>query len=474
MRFFEILLIVVDLVVLLSSFFPALPRQAALLPLAGLAVMLVQIFGEQPRWQMLPLYALTVILCIAGLTAWRATGGARPGWTIAGLLALLLFSLPGIAFPVPNVPLPGGPYAVGTRTYEWVDENRAETLNPRQGVEGPVAGPAGKRRLLVQVWYPAVPAAGAQQAPFLSDLAISGPAVAKAVGIPAFVLGHLSLIHTHSYPDAPLIPASGAARFPVLVFSHGWKGIRVQNTYQMEELASHGYVVFAPDHTYGAAVTTFGDGTVVLNRPELLPKGVSDAEYDRSAQMVGQAWAGDLRFVVDQAEKLNAGSLTGPFKDRLDLTQVGYLGHSTGGGAAVEACATDPRCKAGFAMDAWMVPYDHSLPQTGLKMPFFFFQSEKWPNGPNASLTPALYDNSRSPVWRLTIAGSKHFDFSDVSLLTPLGSVLGIKGPIDGPRALKMVNAYTVAFFDQTLRGQASQLLAGAAPAYPEIKFEKK
>ncbi len=467
MRFFEILLVVCNFLVLLTSFFPGLARRAALLPLVGLGVMVVQIVGEQPRWQLLPVYGLTLVLVVTGVAAWRGPAGARLGWTIAGLLALLVFSLPAVLFPVPNVPIPGGPYAVGTQTFEWVDENRAETL------AGPGA-PAGKRRLMVQVWYPALPTAGAQHAPYLNDLAVSGPAVARAVGIPAFVMGHLSLTRTQSYLNVPLIPAGAAARLPVLVFSHGWTGIRVQNTYQMEELASRGYVVFAPDHTYGAAVTTFGDGTVILDRPELLPGGVSDAEYARAARLLGLAWAGDLRFVVDQAEKLNSGSLPGPFQGRLDLTRVGYLGHSTGGGAAVEACATDPRCKAGLAMDAWLVPYDPALSQTGLKMPFFFFQSENWPNKLNASLMPPLYEHSVSPVWRLTIAGTKHFDFSDVSLLTPLAPALGIKGPIDGPYALRMINAYTVAFFDQQLLGKTSPLLDGASPDYPEIRFEKK
>ncbi|MFT4978869.1 MAG: putative dienelactone hydrolase [Myxococcota bacterium] len=37
---------------------------------------------------------------------------------------------------------------------------------------------------------------------------------------------------------------------PVVVFSHGYGGIRWQTSFFMEHLASHGYVVAAPDHTY--------------------------------------------------------------------------------------------------------------------------------------------------------------------------------------------------------------------------------
>ena len=42
-------------------------------------------------------------------------------------------------------------------------------------------------------------------------------------------------------------------------FSHGWNGFAAQNSAQMVELASHGYVVAALQHTYGAMVTVFPD-----------------------------------------------------------------------------------------------------------------------------------------------------------------------------------------------------------------------
>jgi len=56
---------------------------------------------------------------------------------------------------------------------------------------------------------------------------------------------------------------------PVLVFSHGYGGIGVQSTFFMEHLASHGYVVAAPDHTFN----TFLDNDdsklpeVIVRRP---------------------------------------------------------------------------------------------------------------------------------------------------------------------------------------------------------------
>ena len=56
---------------------------------------------------------------------------------------------------------------------------------------------------------------------------------------------------------------------PVMVFSHGYGGVRWQSTFLTEHLATHGYLIIAPDHTYN----TFRDDTssefihVVTRRP---------------------------------------------------------------------------------------------------------------------------------------------------------------------------------------------------------------
>jgi hypothetical protein len=80
----------------------------------------------------------------------------------------------------------------------------------------------------------------------------------------------------------------------------------------------------------------------------------------------------------------------------------------------------------------------------------------------------------KAPAWRLTIAGTNHYDFTDIALFTPLGSALGIKGPINGWRALSIINTYTTAFFSQALRGRSSSLLNGPSAGYAEIRFEMR
>ena len=83
-------------------------------------------------------------------------------------------------------------------------------------------------------------------------------------------------------------------RYPTILFSHGWNGFAAQNSAQMVELASHGYVVLGIQHTYGAIVTVFPDGRVAKNNPDALPEGMTEPGYTDTARILVGQWAGDL------------------------------------------------------------------------------------------------------------------------------------------------------------------------------------
>ncbi|MBK8249705.1 MAG: hypothetical protein IPK85_20235 [Gemmatimonadetes bacterium] len=90
--------------------------------------------------------------------------------------------------------------------------------------------------------------------------------LAKALNLPAFAFQHLSRTPTHTWPEVPL--QWKEARWPVMLFSHGFGvGYESQNTLQMEELASHGYVVVSIDHPYEAGVVVFPNGAVIRMAP---------------------------------------------------------------------------------------------------------------------------------------------------------------------------------------------------------------
>lgn len=177
---------------------------------------------------------------------------------------------------VPRDPAVRGPWGVGVTTLSAID--RAGTP------------------LVVEVWYPASPDPDAE---------------------PETTLG----IPTTAIRDAPI--DHRGAPFPIVGFSHGAGGLRVQSVYLTEHLASWGYLVVAPDHPHDTL------GSSSDQRPEVLrarPQQIS-ASIDAAASTFEIA----------------------------DPTRIGVAGHSFGAFTALAlaggrldiaalraACADDP------------------------------------------------------------------------------------------------------------------------------------
>lgn len=442
-------------------------RILLVLPALTLLLVLPHLGLEGERWQMVPAYALTALLVAHALLAVRQPPREPAPWrhsiSLGALVMLGLGTLLAILLPVTALPAPGGPYAVGTTVYHFVDEQRDEIYS---------AAPEDKREIVVQIWYPAEAVPGAEPEPLITDPVRFAANVAPLVGLPAFMLGHLDLVRSHAIAAAPLL--DGAVSFPVVVHAHGWTGFRAANTNQMEALASRGYIAVGIEHTHGALLTLFPDGRAVPYTPSALPEGVSDEEYHRASNVLVNVYAADVRFVLDQLERFNRGEGgESRFQERLDLARVGLFGHSTGGGAIVLACSLDERCKVGLGMDAWVEPLDEESITQGLTQPFLFMRSEPWTTNDNDARLSRLYAASTGERYRLGIADTTHRDFTLQPLLSPVASLAGLSGPLEDTRTVQLVSDYIVAFFDQTLRDQPAPLLTDPSAGYPEVTLER-
>ena len=446
----------------------ALPLALRILPALALLATLLQLITERYRWQMVPLYSMSGIIFVGSWLNWVNGGSMHPsalsfaGLALGFLLLVAATTLPAL-LPVPRVPAPTGPYKVGTVTYVLVDETRRELYSAKDE----------PRRFIIQIWYPASPRPGDHPAPWMPNPRIVARAISRWIRMPRFFLDHLSLSQTHSYEDAPL-DRSGAP-YPVLVFSHGWGGIRSQNTYQTQELASHGYVVAGMEHPYGSAVTLFPDGLAIYNNPAALPHDGPEAEYPVAARKLVDQWAGDLGFGLGHLASLNEADPAGLFNGALDLEKTGLFGHSTGAAAVVQFCGTDPRCKAGFGEDIYMTPVSEAVAEAGVPQPFSFMFSQIWADdkeSENNRLFHQFEQRLSAPHTVMHILGTAHYDFTDLPALSPLAHALGLKGPIRGARVQRIVNDYSLAFFDQHLLGRSSDLLEGPSPGHPEVIFD--
>ncbi|HSK65763.1 MAG TPA: hypothetical protein VK888_02465, partial [Anaerolineales bacterium] len=167
-------------------------------------------------------------------------------------------------------------------------------------------------------------------------------------------------------------------------------------------------------------------------------------------------------------------STSSPFLGTLDLSRVGVYGHSTGGGAAIQFCATDPRCQALLGQDPFMRPVSTEVLENGISQPAFFMFSQRWvdePNSLNNQLFGPFYEKSEQTLGAVSIVGTAHYDFSDLPRLSPLTPQLGLKGPIKGSRVTAILDDYLISFFEFTLRGVPSDLFDPANGKYDEVQF---
>lgn len=448
----------ISIAVLLAAFLlwprprPALIRVA---PMIALVILPLHLFLEGYRWQMIPLYVLTVLL--TGLTLLPNEPKPLASFLIFILLAVST-ALPTL-LPVPKIPTPSGPYKIGTAIYELTDTSRKELYS---GKDEP-------RRFMIQVWYPAEVKPTDEKAPWMADADIYAPAISGFFNFPSFFLDHLALVDIPAYKNAQV--ANADKPFPVILFSHGWKGFNAQNTGQALEMASHGFVVVGVQHTYGAMVTAFPDGTVAPNNPNALPADDNAANYEDVARILVNQWAGDIAYVTDQLSAWNEadGDL---FFQKLDMERIGVYGHSTGGGAAIEFCGRDLRCKAVLGMDPFMRPVSEKVIEGGVSQPAFFMFSQEWADrlgSKNNQLFDEFNPHVTQPLGVVKIEGTRHYDFSDLPLLSPIAPQLGLKGPLNGKRVTEIVNTYLLDFFEQTLNGQPSKLFTDASP-FPEVQ----
>lgn len=443
------------------------PRWLNFLPLLAIVLVLLHLLIEGYRWQMVPLYFLVTITGLLSVIHLTHIGKSETElnsfWRIWDLLSLIFLvlgtALPAL-MPIPKVPPPNGPYKVGTLSMTMTDYSRQEIYGNN---------PIGPRAVMVQLWYPAEPKPGDQKAPWMEDSHIVSRALSKWLELPSFTLDHLQYARANAYQDAHL--NSKDAPYPLLLFSHGWGGFRAQNTHQMEELASHGYIVAAVEHPYSAAITVFPDGSIAEHDPNTLPDEGTLSERIQAGNRLINQWSGDLTFVLNSLEQINTSDPDGRFTRSLDLSRVGALGHSTGGGAVIDFCSADNRCRAVMGMDPYVMPLPDEVLKNGINQPALMLFSEEWPAEANTQRINRLLSNSTDDVKNLTILGTDHYDFTDLPMLSPLAPYIGLKGPRNASDVVSILRDFTTSFFNSVFLDKNPVWLEVLVGKYPEIRI---
>jgi dienelactone hydrolase len=302
-----------------------------------------------------------------------------------------------------------------------------------------------KRELMVRFWYPASVSQGCKAAEYTPPKVWNYFSQLMAIPLPE--------VRTNSCLDAGITEGV----HPVVVFTHGYTGTFTDYTFLFEDLASRGYVVASVDHTYEATAVAFPDGRLV--------KSVLGSHLARTARTDEQTIAlavsvrlSDLKFVVNQLERLNAGAKS-PFVGHLDLSRIAIAGHSLGGLTALLGLEQESRFRAAIFIDG-VVP-DSLFSPTEKPVLILDAEREQW--GAEES---RLWGSLRGPRLAVNLRGSEHVTPSDAVWLAKGAVKTGTVGP---EKTVAAIRDYIAAFLDTNLRGKPSdRLLTGPSSDFPD------
>lgn len=462
--------------------------------MAGVAVALIGIAIEGFRWQMIPAYLVFAIA--AGFNArkfgaiWRAIFG------LPLILGLALSVLLCATMPIVDLPKPSGPFAVGTFSYSAIDTDRPERYEPSRS-----------REIFVQVSYPAL-AADSEYRGFWEGL------YGGESDWIAFFSSYLQRMKSSSIRSAQAVKDD--LSFPVIFYNPAMGGLTDWNTFLVEELVSHGYIVFAIAHSFESfKVELESAGTVYLDigLPADVPftqqemtdlagvsnsiLAMSDHEYRTRLMTLIYGLVDHVKAVEDKQQRLDfAQTLLPEFEAlQLNLSAEDLLRVALGrwfADLSIESWVKDTQFVADqlllanypvdlrASMDADRIGV-MGMSYGGAAAGEFCKVDSRCKAGANLDgtqfgshwkaplLSPflvmysATYRNqndfaysSSDGLYSVVVQGAEHTDFSDVPYFLPSLQLLGVLGPIGGQRMVEVLNSVLLSFFDEHLRGFSS------------------
>lgn len=282
----------------------------------------------------------------------------------------------------------------------------------------------------------------------------------------------------------------GESEFPLVLFSHGAFGYYESNTSTYMELASHGYVVLSLDHPYHSFYTNDTSGKLITVNPGF----INDVMYVNEATTpeeeifaLSSTWlalrTADINFVLDSMKEVKAKNVLPENwvtkkenEDNIlsalfmaDCDNIGVMGHSLGGAAAVSVGRERDDVHAVIDLDGTMLGE-----QVDYQNGKYIFSKEPYP-------VPLLaIDNEEHHVLGLSyqelyvnnviirdaldgkytyFKNAGHMNFTDLPLFSPfLAAKLGV-GSIDAKSCIEQTNGIVLMYFDHYLKNKGEVML---------------
>ena len=228
----------------------------------------------------------------------------------------------------------------------------------------------------VEVWYPAAEGTTGSETYDLRDHIPEAIRALLTADVPAGL----------TYPAGRDAEAA-EGRFPLVLFSHGFSGVRMQSTILTTHLASWGMIVVSPEH----------------------PSRNLAAVLAALAPSDPQASVNDLTGALDLALAAD-GDATSTLHEHVDSGLIAAVGHSAGGGTVLRAAVADDRITGFVSLASGALGSED-----GAAMPtvpsFFIAGSVDAVVSPDETTRPAFAAaTSPSLLWVIEGAGHNAFD----------------------------------------------------------------
>lgn len=361
-----------------------------------------------------------------------------------------------------QLPQPTGSYNVGMSTHFLKDISRYHNDEK-------------SRPLLVHIYYPSMEIAK-EYSHYLSDTIhlYKDKILHTYNNVSPKDLEYLDEIRDWAMPDAPIDAENSP--FPVLFFSPGFFMAAQLYSSLIEEMASHGYVVVAINHTDACWPVMFPDGSSPVILPELANIFANkEQSCIQTFDMTQETWIRDVKFVLSW---LRNQSLT----KSLDLSGMGIFGHSFGGSTATEASRQYNDFKAMANLDGMLFGPNWDKP---FETPSLFVVAEKQlthKEALNAGLTVEQFDSLltrrskkvfeqlKDNAFYVTVKNADHATFVDSKLIkSPL-----FKNGLNPLRGIEITRILLVDFFDHFLKNKKTTVLKKQNLQSPDILVKQK
>jgi predicted dienelactone hydrolase len=378
-----------------------------------------------------------------------------------------------------SLPSPSGKFAVGRRLLEWRDASRGLRLVP------------------VVLWYPSqqTRSRAAPYYPGTETLLRDSATRNELEGLFGRQLGSVEkgLVSTHSVEDAPCVSKT----FPLLLFSPGLGLSPYVYATQLEDIASHGYVVAAIAHVADTTTMVLRNGKLLRFDEALWRNYPPEPRWAKFYAERATMDAKDLVFVLNRMRSLLRGK-RGTSVCKFDERAVGAFGHSQGGRIAAAACQLDPRIRACLNEDGrldldqlgrpyWPVPGHHIAGSfamldwfdPGLSASDYRAMHTTAEAYSAAHLRPGAsalesYRAVEGDAFRITLLykGMAHTAFTDERFLQAVNDASRAESAVN----LSVISEVVVRFFDFQLRGrlQGKSFCATTEPGLIAQCFKQK